>query len=91
MNCTRCQGSGFLNLDHLEDRDHALLGASEDWHQALLGWITSKQVSEDIQVCDCCGDGENWYGTPGEHNNYMTPPSGRLGPPDNQEPYPECA
>lgn len=23
----------------------------------------------DFQVCDCCGDGQNWYGQPGEHYN----------------------
>jgi len=23
----------------------------------------------DVQVCDCCGDGDGWYGIPGEHYN----------------------
>lgn len=29
--------------------------------------------NNDIQVCDCCGDGESWYGVPGEHYNREDP------------------
>ena len=28
----------------------------------------------DTAVCDCCGDGEGWYGIPGEHYNSDDPP-----------------
>jgi hypothetical protein len=81
MNCTRCQGSGFLNLQQMPDRDMALLGAAEDWHQAVLGWIASEK-DHDVSVCDCCGDGENWHGMPGEHHDFR--------PPNAVEPFPEC-
>jgi hypothetical protein len=67
MNCTRCSGTGFLNLQQIPDRDMALMGSAEDWHQAVLSWIKSEK-DHDIQVCDCCGDGEDWYATPGEHS-----------------------
>ena len=33
----------------------------------------------DAQVCDCCGDGTEWYGIPGLHD---------LNNPD--EPFPDC-
>jgi hypothetical protein len=101
MNCTRCQGCGFLNLDQISDRDIALLGAAEVWELAVLDWIESRnrqrgdscycnatpmppctycEWSHDVQVCDCCGDGEDWYGMPGEHN-YIK---------GGDEPVPEC-
>lgn len=37
------------------------------------GFLNITQVDEltlkqfDVQVCDCCGDGEYWYGTAGHH------------------------
>ena len=34
--------------------------------------------SHDVQVCDCCGNGEEWYGEPGHRH---------LGA---EEPFPEC-
>jgi hypothetical protein len=28
----------------------------------------------DVTVCDCCGDGEEWYGVHGEHYGPEDPP-----------------
>ena len=71
MVCTRCEGTGFLNigqcpLDLYEDRE------------AVLAWIATN-ADHDIQVCDCCGNGEDWYGVPGEHYN-TDDPRGPDGP-----------
>lgn len=103
MNCTRCRGTGFLNLDQIPDRDMSLLGAAEVWHLAVLGWIEDANRAlaasggcschinppcsyclslHDVSVCDCCGNGEDWHGTPGEHNNFRGP--------NAAEPFPEC-
>jgi len=32
----------------------------------VLKWI-SNNTEHDVQVCDCCGDGEDWHGEIGEH------------------------
>uniref|UniRef100_A0A6M3JHU8 Uncharacterized protein n=1 Tax=viral metagenome TaxID=1070528 RepID=A0A6M3JHU8_9ZZZZ len=37
------------------------------------------ELLHDVTVCDCCGDGEGWYGEPGEHYN-SDDPSGPDGP-----------
>lgn len=36
-------------------------------------------IEHDIQVCDCCGDGDSWYDIPGEHYN-AEDPIGHRGP-----------
>jgi hypothetical protein len=70
--CTRCEGCGFLNAHQLPDEvDVADRGA-------VLRWIRDNQA-HDVVVCDCCGDGEHWYGVPGEHYNDDDPP-GNGGP-----------
>ncbi len=72
MTCTRCENTGFLNIDQIgdwaEDKDH---------HQ-ILKWISDNN-DHDVSVCDCCGDMENWYGVPGEHYN-EDDPVGLQGP-----------
>lgn len=61
MKCTRCDGTGFLNdgqiPEDVRDRDH----------EGILRWMQFTEMNHDISVCDCCGDGNYWYGTPGEH------------------------
>ena len=47
--------------------------------QHVVAWIETTSVEHDVSVCDCCGDGETWYGTPGEHYGRGDPP-GRDGP-----------
>jgi hypothetical protein len=39
-----------------------------DWHQQVLIWM-DENVS-DVQVCDCCGNGESWKSEcPGYHDD----------------------
>lgn len=60
MNCTRCASTGFLNIEQLpgeiDPRDTEI----------VIAWIAAHD-DHDVQVCDCCGDGEDWYGEPGQH------------------------
>ena len=61
-NCTRCESSGFLNIHQLPDSMHE----TKDWITDVQKWIAENPLS-DVCICDCCGDGEGWYGEPGEH------------------------
>ena len=70
MTCTRCDGSGFLNL-------HQVPQEIVDSVDAIKEWMLSHE--SDVSVCDCCGDGETWYGIPGEHYTEDDPP-GPNGP-----------
>lgn len=63
MTCTRCDNTGFLNVHQLPD------GVLELGVDAVLVWIKAQTEPHDVQVCDCCGDGELWNGAPGEHNS----------------------
>ncbi len=65
--CTRCQGEGFLNLDQVPANTYAEAQRRGDFHERILAWMDEQMEAHDVQVCDCCGDGESWYGTPGEH------------------------
>ena len=58
--CTRCEGEGFINLEQIPESER-----SED-ADVILSWIARNEV-HDVQVCDCCGDGEGWYGVKGHH------------------------
>jgi hypothetical protein len=84
MICTRCQGTGFLNIHQLPEElqkgtvDSAFQYLQSQikykkvtmasWHDLVLQWITTND-DHDVRVCDCCGDGEYWYGVPGEHDH----------------------
>ena len=70
--CTRCAGTGFLNTHQLPDT------VNRHDRDAVLRWIEIND-NHDICICDCCGDGEEWYGIPGEHYNKDDPP-GHEGP-----------
>ena len=67
LTCTRCQGSGFLNIEHVPDSVDA------DDIDAVLKWI-AEHDDHDCCICDCCGDMEGWYGEPGEHYGNDDPP-----------------
>lgn len=72
--CTRCENTGFLNIDQVEE------SVRDTGADAILEWIAEHGDGyNDVQVCDCCGDGEEWYGVPGEHYNNEDPP-GPSGP-----------
>lgn len=73
LKCTRCDGTGFLNYDQLDDGMTDQLEAEE-----ILEWI-KKNPETEVCVCDCCGNGEVWYGIPGEHYN-REDPQGSYGP-----------
>ncbi len=69
MKCNHCE-FGFLNIDQVPAD---VLGT-----QAVLQWIKNN-TGHDVKICDCCGDGEDWYGKPGEHYDDTDPP-GPNGP-----------
>jgi len=78
MNCTRCEGTGFLNLFQINPDVYGQDVCDCSDIDAVLEWIKTHD-DHDIQVCDCCGDGEGWHGTPGEHYT-SEDPIGRNGP-----------
>ncbi len=92
--CTRCEGTGFLNIhqvpDTIDAKDPAAVLKWMDEVEAsqiILGECTCHkrppcaqcELSHDVQVCDCCGNGETWYGTPGQHYT-SDDPQGPDGP-----------
>jgi hypothetical protein len=72
MTCTRCQGTGFLNLHQVDEATIKRFDETGD-HGIILQWIKDNE-NHDVSVCDCCGDTEGWYGTPGEHYTKDDPP-----------------
>ena len=80
MYCTRCDNSGFLNNDQLPEDLKKLLDdlGAEDFFNHAFRYIDSDD--NDVQVCDCCGNGsDEWYGTAGEHYK-SEDPRGQNGP-----------
>lgn len=76
MNCTRCRGCGFLNAEQLP------YSVPVDDVQAVLAFMATesfKDLGYDVAVCDCCGNGQEWYGTPGQHYG-PDDPKGPNGP-----------
>lgn len=101
MTCTRCQSSGFLNIEQvpkvvvaagyeevlnwIDERDFSRQGVSD---LSMLGGVCLCYIKapcafceghHDVKVCDCCGDGSEWYGVPGEHYG-ADDPIGENGP-----------
>jgi len=80
LNCTRCEGTGFLNIDQVSKTDVEKIETL--YHLDVLRnykkWIAENK-GHDVQVCDCCGNGEEWYGEPGEHYT-SDDPHGDRGP-----------
>jgi hypothetical protein len=77
ITCTRCDGTGFLNIDLTPDELLRQFDSTGN-HDLISNWIVM-QDDCDVMLCDCCGDGDGWYGVPGEHYNQEDPP-GRNGP-----------
>ena len=65
MNCTRCEGTGFLNVEQIPQ------DVQEQGTEAMRIWCAINKT--DAQVCDCCGDGDGWYGEPGRHYTAQDP------------------
>ena len=74
--CTRCEGTGFLNMDQLPE--DAAKDFDDNGEDVIHRWIIENS-DHDVQVCDCCGDGVDCYGVPGEHYGPDDPP-GDNGP-----------
>lgn len=83
MICTRCDGTGFLNIFQINDDNLVNEGI-----EAVLEWM-QEHNNHDVVICDCCGDGEQWYGNPGEHYG-IDDPSGPNGPYDYNGGLCEC-
>ena len=72
--CTRCENSGFLNIETLPD---AVVDLEPE---QLKTWLDARYEDYPyVTVCDCCGDGDRWYGIHGEHYN-RADPAGHHGP-----------
>jgi hypothetical protein len=73
IQCTRCAGTGFLNIEQVPAhvQDHGT--------DQILIWIKNASPMHDVQVCDCCGDGEYWHGEAGVHYTAQDP-RGKYGP-----------
>lgn len=79
MICTRCENTGFLNLEQVDEVTLQRFNDTGD-PQVILDWIEAN-VGHDVVPCDCCGNGDawGWYGIPGLHD---------LNNPE--EPFPDC-
>lgn len=64
MICNPCQGTGFINTHQIPA--DVFQDKTADEQEIIQNWI-AKNKDHDVQVCDCCGDGEDWYGEPGQH------------------------
>lgn len=85
--CTRCENTGFLNLHQIPEDSITTMG--EDLVNEVPKWMAAQTEPHDVQICDCCGNGEIWHGTPGEHYGKEDPP-GRRGPYDYNGGLCEC-
>lgn len=85
--CGPCDGTGFVNIDHVPESIRAEFELSDD-HEVISAWMLSTTEPHDVKVCDCCGDGEEWYGVPGDHNPADYGQSG--GPYGYNGGVPEC-
>ena len=87
MKCTRCDGTGFINLHQIPELEHDAIESSSDPVKITLEWI-EKHENHDVSVCDCCGDGEGWYhDEPGTHEDTQF---GMDGPYAYNGGLPEC-
>ena len=76
--CTRCAGTGFLNFEQIDPDVFGMDVPDSGNIDAILKWIETHD-DHDVQVCDCCGNGYEWYGVAGEHYN-TEDPTGLRGP-----------
>lgn len=76
MTCNPCGGTGFKNIEQIPEVE---FNAMRDFPSDVQKWMASQADPHDVQICDCCGDGEGWYGMPGEHYT-SEDPVGKNGP-----------
>ena len=75
--CTKCDGTGFLNIDKVPEWVVVVSNQRADVG-IILKWVKDT-TGHDVRMCDCCSDGEGWYGTPGGHYS-EDDPAGADGP-----------
>jgi len=75
--CNCCE-NGFQNLEQVPETEIEAADISNDYHAYIEKWIAANE-EHDVCICGCCGNGEGWYGTPGEHYTKDDPP-GHSGP-----------
>ena len=78
ITCNHCEGTGFVNLQQIKDTVLTKAENSPNFCEFIQKWIEDHE-RHDVAVCGCCGNGEGWYGTPGEHYN-SEDPGGYRGP-----------
>lgn len=81
MRCNPCDGTGFKNIDQLDD---LIPGWADMSTRDLLDAVRALEEPHDVVPCDCCGTGDvdqedPWYGAPGEHYGPHDP-QGKDGP-----------
>jgi len=74
--CNVCEGTGFVNLHQIPADE--LDSMADDLVNKVPCWIKLHDDT-DVSVCHCCGDGDVWYGEPGQHYG-ADDPSGSRGP-----------
>lgn len=94
ITCTRCDGTGFLNIEEVpedvaDDGIETVMKWLEERNLELKSLVGCSchimppcpfcELSHNVSVCDCCGDGDRHYGVPGEHYN-REDPKGPNGP-----------
>ncbi len=87
MICTRCGGTGFINLHQIPDSELAAMDI--DLVSLVPKWIEAQTEPHDVGICDCCGDGTGWYGEPGQHYG-KDDPQGDRGPYHNNGGLCQC-
>ena len=66
MQCNRCDGTGFLNIEQIPQDDlKAAQKSRAGFHESIVAWMSKNQ--SDVMICDCCGDGTQWHCVPGHH------------------------
>jgi len=62
-NCTRCDGTGFLNIEQVDEENLKYFDETGD-HQIILDWMEKYDGEHDVAECDCCdGSGQHDYDT----------------------------
>ena len=87
MICTRCEGTGFINLHQIPCEQRTAMEGN--LVAAVPVWIAEQTKPHDVSICDCCGDGSGWYGEPGQHYG-GDDPKGDRGPYHNNGGLCQC-
>lgn len=64
-------------MDQVDDETRKIFDRDGD-HEVILIWM-QQHKDHGVAVCDCCGNGEYWYGEPGSHYTSQDP-VGKSGP-----------